>query len=904
MDSYQTSALELLQNTPKELRLQKVKAYLRTQEELIEKKHLQGGSGLHIAHKRSLLIDGLLRATYSIECEACPELSNIALIANGGYGRGYLNPGSDIDLSFILPVASHKITAELSAAIQNILYLLWDTGFKVGHSSRSITECIQEGRKDPITRTALFDARLLAGSHSLFEQFQKKYRQECIIKDSQTFFKERYDELKKRHHKYSNTIFLQEPNVKESPGGMRDFHNLLWIADSELDTRSLEDLVEKEILSQKAAQNLTEGFDFLHRIRNSIHYHTQKPTDILTLHLQGVLADALEYPQMDILRRIEALMKDYYRHTRNIHQHTTSVYQRFSIELEDKQSSLPSWLPFSGRKKDTLTIGNFYSRNGFVYPNHPNAFIEHNSDILRMFHVCQVHDLKMSPEIRRLLKASWPSMDQYFRERKTNRETFRAILENKGSVGRSLRQMHRVGVLGRYLPEFGALDCLVQHEFFHRYTADEHTLRTIEQLDLLHGDDRPERALYREIFIKHPDPYALYLSLIMHDTGRAENVREHTDGSAELSAEVCKRLRIKGRRRSLIMFLVDHHLTLWRFATKRDISDPDVIEEFMSLMQNKENLKSLLIFTLVDSNGTNEEAWSTWKESLILQLYHSTLERFEKGKEEFDLAEQALIAEQFEALKKHTKPEEHGDLVDHFTGMPKRYFRYRAQHNLAIHFRTLQRYREKHAQNPDTPFKSAEHWIVHEERGYTELIVASSDRSQLLETITCALASQDLSIISADIFTREDGIALDLLRVCHSDLTPVKDRKIQKKVIETLYAINQDPLYDPEKYLVKKKNYLASNENYEGKIPVRAYFNDELDPLYNVLEVQAVDRIGLLYDLLKFFHEQHFSISHARICTEKGAALDTFYLHQNGKKCSEQEQLIAIENGLNKLLNQ
>ena len=233
---------------------------------------------------------------------------------------------------------------------------------------------------------------------------------------------------------------------------------------------------------------------------------------------------------------------------------------------------------------------------------------------MRMFQHCQVRNLRLSPPMRRLIASHWSDIDRPFRYLKANRETFQAILERKGEAARTLRQMHRIGFLGRYLPEFGALDCLVQHEFFHRYTADEHTLRCIDELDKLIDNTDPAREIFRRLFHQIVDPYALYVALILHDTGRSENVREHIDGSAMLAIKLCSRLQITGRRRALIMFLVDNHLTFWRTATTKNLEDPEVIAEFAAIMKTPENLDALLLFTYCDTSGTAPDAWNGWKE--------------------------------------------------------------------------------------------------------------------------------------------------------------------------------------------------------------------------------------------------------------------------------------------------
>ena len=892
-----------LADLPPNERLRRLKEFLRAEEQRVRAVHDAGGGGCEVAGLRAEVLDRLLTTIFQVATNG-HDTDGIALVANGGYGRRLLNPGSDIDLLFLLPQASHKLSKELKGMVEGVLYPLFDLGFKVGHASRSIAECVKEARSDPVTRTSLFDDRLLCGDENLFARFKQRFRQDCIEKDRDRFFSERRADVEARYHKFSSTVFLQEPNVKESPGGMRDFHNLLWISDALFQTRDLDELVELGILSTNARDELATGFDFLHHVRNALHYHTGKSTDILTLRFQGVITEAFKYRHRTMLRRIEALMRDYYLHARNIHQHTASVFEIAEIETDVlRPFRLPSWLPFT-RKVETREFDGFRAEEGRLYAQHDEVFEEEPGRLLRLFLHCQKHELRPSPPLRKLIKANWHRIDKAFCYSKDNRQTFKTILEKKGQVARTLRIMHRCGVLGRYLPEFGALECLVQHEFFHRYTADEHTLRCVDQLDALIASDDPARQRFRQLFIEIEDPYALYLAVLLHDAGRAENVREHIDGSQMLANKVCRRLQISHGRRQLIMFLVDHHLTLWRFATKRNIDDPDVVAEFAAQMKERRLLDALLLFTYVDSNGTNEEAWSPWKETLIVQLYRSTRTVLKKGYENYDAEFREKLAKLREKVGRDLSAR-YADLADqHFEQMPKRYFRYRNAHSVRTHIRGIWQYFDRRKRRPHTPFEAALQWIPYPEQGYTELTVITHDRHHLLEKICCALAAQEVNILSADIYTRPDGVVLDIFRVCNSDMHAVENEVQQMSVVMTLYELQQEEDYDPNRYLQVKENYLRQSNDDAIPFPVRAYLDNESDPKFTVIEAQAIDRIGLLHDLLHTINRHGLDTMHARIATEKGAALDTLYVQttETGEKVTGLASLADLHEDLNKVI--
>ncbi len=880
------------------------KQFLKIEENRILQHHRSGAGGLEIARNRAALIDTVLSSILqaSVNARKKDVSAPIALVATGGYGRGTLNPRSDIDLLFLLPHASNKLPKPLQELVQDVLYLLWDVGFKVGHACRSITECVEQAKIDQVNKTSLMDARLITGDAGLFKNFITRFARECIDKGQAAFFDLRRQDLRSRHEKYSHTVFLQEPNVKESCGGMRDYHSIQWVARIKTGSARLEDLIEKKLLTASACKEIEEAYDFLHRVRNELHYHSGKSTDQLTLQLQGVVATAFHYPQRDILRSTEAFMRDYYRHTRHLYQHATSLMEAFQIEQDSRaESGIRSFLTF--RKKKREEFDGFIARDGRLFPANQEIFTEDPSRLMRLFQHCQVRNLKLSPQIRRLIANHWEDIDKAFRYSKTNRQIFQAILERKGDVARILRLMHRIGFLGRYLPEFGALDCLVQHEFFHRYTADEHTLRCTEMLDQLIAETNPRREIYRRLFHEIQDSYALYLAVILHDTGRAENVREHIDGSAMLAARLCNRLQIQGARRTLIMFLVDNHLTFWRTATTRNLDDPEVIAEFASIVKTPSNLDALFLFTFADSNATAPDAWSGWKESLMLQLHTATRAFLENGRENYtrklDADRLALRDEVIGIMREDYHP----DVKRHFDLMPASAFHFRQAAPIVTQVRTVRHFLQREADTQD-PFASCIKWIDHTDQGYTELVLATRDRPLLLEKVCCALASEQINILSADLFTRNDGIVVNIFRVCTTNFETVSDASMRKRFLATFEDILSAVDYEPERYLRRRVNFLKPRNDREIPVPVRAFVSNKLHPSCTTVEIQALDRIGLLHDLFHTINHYGLNTAHARICTEKGVAMDTLYITTHeGKKVENPEILTQLEERFSSLIS-
>ena len=369
-----------------------------------------------------------------------------------------------------------------------------------------------------------------------------------------------------------------------------------------------------------------------------------------------------------------------------------------------------------------------------------------------------------------------------------------------------------------------------------------------------------------------------------------------------LAARVCSRLQIKGSRRKRIMFLVDHHLTFWRCATTQNIEELDVIEEFAGAMKQKNLLSGLFLFTYVDSNGTNEEAWSAWKETLMIQLYQTTLSFMNDGKEVY---KEHLLQQKQELHTQVAKilgPKYHEQLDQHFDRMPKKYFQYRDASNIAIHVRAARRFLKTDAQSDS--YIADMRWIDHESRGYTELVITSWNRLLLLEKTCCALASQEINIISADVFTRSDNVVCDIFRVSTLDWEAISNTNKKKRILEIFTTLCQQESYDPQKYLKRKKNLLRKNKEEGGiPFPTRVYVSNRLSESFSAIVVQALDRIGLLHDLFLAIGNLELATVHARISTENGAAINTIYVtYPNGDKVEDPEKIQQIEDRISRLL--
>ena len=887
------------------------RAFLKHESERIRDAHREGACGLEIAAWRSALLDVIINDHYSETNRRLGGPPPYSLAASGGYGRALLNPGSDVDLQFLFHrELSGKENKAAKRRIGDLLTLLYDAALDVGHGARTETQAIEFANEDHPTKTALLDARYIAGDPEVFDAFEERFFRECIEGKERDYLKERSQMIRKRHRKYGRTVHRQEPHVKMGCGGLRDYHNLIWLIWMLQKSRDLKSLVKDNQLSLIAYTEIESAYEFLMRVRNELHYLQKNNSgDILTLRLQGIIARRFDYPGKTIIQRSENFMRDYYKHTRSLYQHGTSLMQSFHLEVEES-SSFP--VPIIGAlaarfhaRKDVKFDG-YVVRDGLIFPEPGNdPFAEDPKEMMRFFLRTQQRGLKTSPEIRRLFKDHWHKIDAEFRYSRANREVFEQILLHRGQVAHILRQMHRVDFLGRYLPEFGHLTDLVQHEFFHQYTADEHTLRCIDQLDRLLRSEDPQEKFLKRIFQDMEDSVALYLALIMHDTGRAEGVRVHEDASAQLASNVCRRLHFSGDRLRLVMFLVDHHLTFWRTATTKDISSRETISDFASAVRNRQWLEALYLFTYVDSKGTNEEAWNDWKASLMKQLYASTCAYFEDRKAFDKKFSRPAFKTQRRVLEKLSDSYEE-EVEAHFKTLPERYFTYRGSTSIARHVRLFRKFFEKFLQPGPASLEPVIGWESRQDEGYTLMEVVCWNRHGLLAKVAGALASRKLNILSADLFIREDDLVLDIFRVCTTNFGPIRsENEINRieKLIARAFAEGEDAREVDFKNLIDKQaapSVLDQPKPDFFRMPQRVFVSNEQSDTSTVLEIQAEDRIGLLYDIFTVLSELDAEVLNARISTQAGAAIDRFYLidTHTEKKIVDPVKLKAIQKGV------
>ncbi len=889
-------------------RLPLYRKFLKIEEHRLRLKHAAEGGGREVCQGRAQLVDVIIRNVFesairhSLAAGKNKERA-VALCAIGGYGRGELNPCSDVDIMFLHDGRGGEVPAFVSDVVSQILYLLWDVGFKVGHSTRSVAAAIALANEDMLSKTSLLEARFVAGDRELFHKFKSEFEAKCVraAGKSRQYILWRQRNQAERHAKFGSTVFLQEPNIKNGCGGLRDYQNLMWIAHFQTGASSTRRLVEMRLMSESERRDLKAAYDFLLRVRTELHYLNKRPTDVLTLFYQGQIANKFNYPQKNVLARSEAFMRDYFRHARNIYLITRAVSERLSLPVSSAQIQPPVFLRFLPRRTRREEFDGFYSRDGQIYFQTRDVFNEDPMRLMRVFQHAQQRKLELSAELRQLITRRTRLVNREFQYSKQARETFVAILSRKGEVGRILRAMHEVDFLGRYLPEFGELTCLVQHEFFHRYTADEHTLVCIEALDAMIDTEDPRAARYRRLFQDLEDPSTLYLALLLHDVGKAVAGRgSHSEASAMLAARVCRRLQLSSNRRQQVVLLVDNHVLLSITAQTRNLEDASTISRFAGIVRNRHNLDALLLLTRADAIGTAAHAWSDWKETLAVQLYEATVAYLERGAVERRNRQEMRAEVEVFARKKLSK-DYHEEITAHITGMPDRYFVTYEPEAVVRHIKLFREFLAKRMEDSEAGLGAVLSWEPRPDQGHTEVCVVTWDRRELFQRLAGAFAVAQVNILSADIYTRDDSLVLDIFRVCNTSYEAVTNSRTIAQIEEHVEQALLNPDFDFGSRIEKVRARLRTEKLPDLDFPTRIAVLNDAAPEHTVVEVHTPDRLGLLYELLGGFQEADVNIDLSRISTEKGAAIDSFYVTDaNGAKITDDAAIRRLQAALKK----
>jgi len=896
-------------------RLEIYKSFLKAETHRLKLQHRSGAGGCQVCRGRATILDVLLRhlwdeARASLSPQAQAEFPALALVAIGGYGRAELNPHSDIDFMFLHDgqIAANRPLPHLSKLIDGVLYPLWDIGLKVGHAVRSLDDCVTVANSDMQSKTSLIESRLLIGDEALFKKFQKTLIAKCVTGYEDKYIAARLEDQESRRMKYGNSPTMQEPNIKNGCGGLRDFQNLLWMAFFKYRTRSLDELQEREFVTDAENKELAAAYDFLLRTRTELHYHVNRAMDVLGKNLQPAVAHNLGYLERSPSKRIEEFMRDLYTHMRNVFLITRTLEQRMAISQARPKSllSLRRYIP--GREREPETVDGFKFIKGEIHAVSNRIFRDSPRRLMRVFLHAQQRHLTLHPDLAQLIRNQLSLVDREFMNDEHVRETFLTILECRGEVAWVLRTMHEVNLLGKYIPEFGKLTCLVQHEFYHQYAADEHTLVCLEQLDKIWDSKEPPYENYATLFHSLERPEILYLALLLHDVGKAEDHKQshHAEVSAEMALRAAKRLQLDSAATHTLKLLIEQHLLMANVSQRRDLDDPSVIKNFARQLETPENLNLLTLLTFSDSQGTSDKLWNGFKDSLLRQLYSRALPRLTGGTEFVRATEklrETLIKEVRTRASAKVSDEE---ITVHFDALPLRYFEIHNADEILDDIELAHRFMHQLVLETDSALSPIIAWLDEPNRGYTLVKICTWDRAGLFSKIAGSLSASGLNIMGAQIFTRNDGIALDEFFVIDGRTGNLATREQHEKFEEILERVltagNISLSALIQKQIAAQPRYLP----YAGEqMPTRISLDNESSETRTVIEIETEDQLGLLYAISKTFAELQVDISGARIVTERGAAIDNFYVREHdGGKIEAPARRVAIEQKLRQAITQ
>jgi [protein-PII] uridylyltransferase len=880
------------------------KTFLRVQTHRLKILHRGGAGGLKICRGRAAVLDELLEhlwqmARNSLSEQAQKEFPPLALVAIGGYGRAELNPFSDIDFMFLHDgqVAAGKPLPFLSRLIDGVLYPLWDIGLKVGHSVRSIDDCIKVANADMQSKTSLIESRLIVGDEKLFGKFQKSLVAKCVEGFEERYIATRLEDQRARREKFGNSATMQEPNIKNGCGGLRDYQNLLWMAFFKYRARSPEELKEQYV-SETESRQLAAAYDFLLRTRTELHYQINRPMDILGKNLQPAVALALGWHDRSPSVRIEKFMRELYTHMRNIFLMTRTLEQRMALVPEKtSRLSLRAWLP---KRSPPAPVDGFIFANGEVRATSNRIFRDDPRRLMRVFLHAQQRRLQLHPDLIQLIRQSLSLVDRKFLNDERIRETFLTILERRGEVASVLRSMHEANLLGKYIPEFGKLTCLVQHEFYHLYAADEHTLVCLEQLDKTWEARQPPYNNYAPLFQRLARPGLLYLALLLHDVGKSAHEKKegHAIVSGEMALRAAKRLKLDEADTHALRLLIENHLVMATVSQRRDLDDESVIRDFARTIETVESLNALTLLTFADSEGTSDKLWNGFKDSLLWQM-HSRAATLLTAGSEFIRAEEERVETLLEEVR-DLAPDEiaNDEIIAHFANLPLRYFQIRSAREILDDITLAHRFMEQliDGSRPLSPITACHH---EPDRGYSVIRVCTWDRAGLFSKIAGSLSASGMNILTAQILTRVDGIALDAFLVQDARTgNPGAPEQFQKfsALLEKILSGEDSDL----PALIARAMTQPAYQPYAGeRMPTQIRFDNQVSETRTLVEIEAEDHLGLLYGISQTLAKLGVDIAAARILTERGAAIDSFYVRESdGGKIESPARRILIEKAL------
>ena len=854
-----------------------------------------GGVGVLAARSTSFLIDQLVRLAHDYaDRHAYPaanptEAERIAIAAVGGYGRAELCPHSDIDLLFLLP---YKQTPRGEQLVEFILYLLWDLGLKVGHATRSVPECVRLARADITIRTALLEARYLWGEEKLFVELRKRFVADVTRGTEAEFIAAKLAERNERHKRLGDSRYVVEPNIKEGKGGLRDLHTLFWIAKYVHRVERVEDLVTKGVLTREEAGQFAKALDFLLCVRTHLHILAGRPEERLTFDVQGAIGKRMGYTDHRGSRGVERFMKHYYLTAKDVGDLTRIFCAALEIESEIKpRFSLKAKLGGFGRGKAKIIDG-FALESGRLTVAKTSAFTDEPLNFLRIFRAAQVNGLDIHPYALRLIRQNLRQVDAKLRADPEANQLFLDILTDKTDAEVSLRRLNEAGVFGRFIPDFGRVVAQMQHDMYHVYTVDEHTIFCIGVLHRIEaGLALEEHPLVSDIIHKVQSRRALYVALMLHDIAKGRG-GDHSMLGADVAMKLGPRLGLTEEETDTVAWLVRQHLAMSNTAFKRDIHDPKTIRDFAELVQSPERLRLLLCLTVADIRGVGPTVWNAWKAALLRDLYYRAEEALSGVSGE---VAKARVAEIQAELRSELAEWSDADFADHLTRGYPAYWLALDVDTLARHARMV-----REAERSGAPLTVETR--VDRGRGVTEVTIYTGDHPGLFSRLCGVMAIASANIVGAQIFTMSNGMALDSFLLqnaagMNDDSSGAFDRPERLARLSThIEQALSGRLRLREAFA--RKPAIASRTSV-FRVPPRVLIENQASATHTLIEVNGRDRPGLLYEVTGALTALGLSISSAKIATYGERVVDVFYVKDVfGHKIDQEAKLRRIRERL------
>jgi [protein-PII] uridylyltransferase len=785
------------------------------------------------------------------------ESERIALAAIGGYGRGELAPFSDIDLLFLLP---YRVTPRVEQIIEYVLYLLWDLKLKVGHATRTVDECIRLARADITIRTATLEARFLTGNRQLFTQLRRRFAKEVVKDTGPQFVEAKLAERDERHRRLGDSRYVLEPNIKDGKGGLRDLQTLFWIAKYLYRVDTVAGLVDKGVITAKEAAVFAKAENFLWTVRCHLHYLTGRGEERLTFDLQPDIGRRLNYKDHAGARGVERFMKHYYLTAKEV----GDLTRIFCAALEAEHQRLPR---FSLARLDMFRreVAGFRIEGGWLGVPSGKALEADPVSIIRLFHTAQARDLDVHPKALRLITRNLRLVDTIRDDPEANRLFLEMLTSPKGPEI-ALRRMNEAGVFGRFVPDFGRVVAQMQHDMYHVFTVDEHTIIALGILHRIEKGEYSEDMPASSEAVRHIlSRRALYVALLLHDIGKGRG-GDHSEIGAEIALRFGPRVGLTAEETETVSWLVRHHLVMSRTAFHRDLNDPKTINDFAEAVQSLERLRLLLILTVADIRAVGPNVWNAWKATLIRDLYYATEEVLSGGH-----APRGRSA-RIEAARDATRDALAGwtpDKIEAFVdlGYPSYWLSFDAATH-AYHAGLV-------ARAGDDPAALVIETRVHSRKDVAEVTIYTGDHPGLFARITGAMAVAGANIVEAKIFTMTNGMALDVFLVQDSDgeafASERQIARLRRRIEQTLTG-----RLNPSRELAKKPAIPSRTRVFT--VPPRVLISNSASRTHSVIEVNGRDRPGLLHDVTRALTGLGLQISSALVTTYGERAVDVFYV--------------------------